>query len=282
MKKMKIIFDSTVYIDTEILKKHNVSVASLNVIEGDNSYKELEVEVPFIFSEQDKGKSWTTSQPSPGEYLNLYEEAIKKGYDLIFVLGLSKNISGTYQSALLAKNMLKTPDVVHLFDTMLCAFGTEMIGIELLEMVSNKLPEDEIITRVNQLIESAQQMFTVENLFALVKGGRLTLAKAAIGTVLRLKPVIRIVDGKLKNVHSERTYKKLHKFFIDEMKKTTEGYKKLYVYITGHNSDVSSEAIKALIETEFPDAKITYTKYLGPVFSIHIGRKGYGISWCYE
>lgn len=282
MGKIKIIFDSTVYIDGEVLKKHNVGVASLNVIEGDNSYKESEVEVPFIFSEQDKGKSWTTSQPAPGEFLNLYEDALKEGYDKIFVLGLSRNISGTYQSALLAKNMLKNPESVYLFDTMLCAYGTEMIGVELLELVNNKLPEEEIISRINTLIANSQQMFTVENLFALVKGGRLTLAKAAIGTVLRLKPVIRVVDGKLKNVHSERTYKKLHRYFINEMKKTTEGHKKLYVYITSHFSDDSSEAVKALIETEFPNAKITYTKYLGPVFSIHVGRKGYGISWCYE
>lgn len=282
MGKYKIIFDSTVYIDKKVLAENNVGVASLNVIEGDNSYRELDVDVPFIFSEQDKGKSWTTSQPAPGEFLNLYEEAIAEGYDRIFVLGLSRNISGTYQSALLAKNMLDTPDKVYLFDTLLCAYGSEMIGIELLDMVKEGKSEEEIIERINLLISTSEQMFTVENLFALVKGGRLTLAKAAIGTVLRLKPVIRVIDGQLKNVHNERTYKKLHKFFITEMKKTHEGYDKLNVYITSQFSKDSAEAIKALILEEFPHAKITFTEYLGPVFSIHVGRKGYGISWCSE
>ena len=282
MGKFKIIFDSTVYIDKNVLKENNVGVASLNVIEGDNSYRELEVEVPFIFNEQDKGKSWTTSQPAPGEFLELYKEALEEGYDRIFVLGLSRNISGTYQSANLAKNMLDDPEKVYLFDTLLCAYGTEMIGIELIDMVKQGKSEEEIISRINQLISTSEQMFTVENLFALVKGGRLTLAKAAIGTVLRLKPVIRVIDGKLQNVHNERTYKKLHNYFINEMKRTHEGYDKLNVYITSQNSPDSSDAIKELIEQEFPHAKITYTHYLGPVFSIHVGRKGYGISWCSE
>jgi DegV family protein with EDD domain len=282
MGKYKIIFDSTVYINKTVLKENNVSVASLNVIEGDNSYKELEVDVPFIFSEQDKGKSWTTSQPAPGEFLNLYEEAIKEGYERIFVLGLSSNISGTYQSANLAKNMLDNPHIIHLFDTQLCAYGTEMIGQELLRYVADGLQEEEIISRVEQLIKTSEQMFTVENLFALVKGGRLTMTKAAIGTVLRLKPVIRVIDGKLQQVHNERTYKKLFKYFITEMRATTKDYKKLYVYITSQNSKDSATLLKETILNEFPDAEITFTEYLGPVFSIHVGRKGFGLSWCHE
>lgn len=282
MPKFKIIFDSTVYIDTKVLEENNVGVASLNVLEGLNSYKEVDVTPQFIFDEQDKGKSWKTSQPAPGEFLSLYEEAIEQGYDKIFVLTLSKNISGTYQSATLAKNMLDNPDIVYIFDTMLCAYGVEMLGIELIDLVKNGETEENIINFMNILCGNGGQMFTVENLFALVKGGRLTLAKAAIGTVLRLKPVIKVIDGRLENVHNERTYKKLHKYFIDEMKKTTQGYKKLYVYITSHFSNDSAEAIKNLIQSEFPDAKITFTDYLGPVFSIHVGRKGYGISWTFE
>ncbi len=282
MAKIKVVFDSTVYLPQELLDKNNVSVASLNVIERDNSYKELDVTVDFIFSEQDKGRSWTTSQPAPGEFLDIYLESLKEGYERIFVLGLSKNISGTYQSALLAKNMLDNPEVVHIFDTMMCAYGTEMLGQELLRFINAGLPEDEIISRMDQLIKTSQQLFTVENLFALVKGGRLSAAKAAIGTVLRIKPVIRVVNGKLEQVHSERTYKKLHNYFFEIMKKTTKDYKKLYVYITNHNSPESGEMLKNDILELFPDAIITSTSYLGPVFSIHVGRKGYGISWCFE
>jgi len=282
MGKYKLIFDSTVYLNEKVLKDNNVGVASLNVIEGDNSYREVEVTKEFIFAEQDKGKSWTTSQPAPGEFLNLYNEALEEGYEKIFVCGLSKDISGTYQSANLAKNMLDDPDLVYIFDTQLCAYGSEMIAVELIKFVNAGLEFEDIKDRVNVLIKNSDQMFTVENLFSLVKGGRLSVARAAIGTVLRVKPVIRVVDGKLKLVHSERTYKKLHKYIIDAVKSTSEGYKRLHVYITNQNSPESGEAIRGIILENFPDAEITFSDVLGPVFSIHVGRKGYGISWCFE
>ncbi len=282
MSKIKLVFDSTVYLNEDLLKKNNVGIASLNVLEGIKSYKEVDVTPEFIFEEQDKGASWKTSQPAPGEFLTLYEDALEEGYDKIFVLTLSSKISGTFQSATLAKSMLDQPDKVYIFDTYLCAYGTEMLGQELIKYVNEGLEFDVIKDKINLLIKNGHQMFTVQNLFSLVKGGRLTLAKAAIGTVLRLKPVIRVVDGVLKNVHNERTTKKLHKYLVDEMKKTTEGSKKIYVYVTSQNSDDSSDAIKATIEKEFPNAEITYTHYLGPVFSIHVGKKGYGISWTSE
>lgn len=282
MKKYKIIIDSTVYLDEDVIKDNDIDLASLNVIEGDNSYREIDVEVQFIFDEQDKGKHWTTSQPAPGEFLDLYEQAFKDGYEKIFVSGLSKDISGTYQSATLAKNMLENPDDVYIFDTQLAAYGTAMIALELIRLRNSGEEFDVIVDQLNNLIKNAGQMFTVENLFSLVKGGRLSAARAAIGTVLRVKPIIKIVEGKLKLVHSERTYKKLHRYIINEVQKTAVGYKRLHVYITNQFSPTSGEQMKQAVLEAFPDAEITYTSYLGPVFSIHVGRKGYGISWCWE
>jgi len=282
MKKYKIIIDSTVYISKDIIKENDIDVASLNVIEGDNSYREVDVNVQFIFDEQDKGKSWTTSQPAPGEFLELYEKALADGYEKIFVSGLSKDISGTYQSANLAKNMLEDSDKVHIFDTQLCAYGTEMIALELIRLRNAGEDFETIIEKMENLIKNSGQMFTVENLFSLVKGGRLSATRAAIGTVLRVKPIIKVIEGQLKLVHSERTYKKLHKYIINDVKTSSEGYKRLHVYIVSQFSQDSADAIRDEILANFPDAEITQTSYLGPVFSVHVGRKGYGISWCWE
>lgn len=282
-KKFKIVFDSTVYVDDQVIKENNIGVASLNVIEGDNSYRELETTPQFIFDEQDKGKHWTTSQPAPGEFLQIYQDAFAEGYEKIFYCGLSSNISGTYQSANLAKNMLDNPEDVYVFDTYLAAYGTAMMGLELIKLVDSGLEFEEIIEKFNNLIKNSGQMFTVENLFSLVKGGRLSAARAAIGTVLRVKPIIKIVDGALKLVHSERTYKKLHRYILNTVKESTkDGYRRLHIYITNQNSPESGENMRKDVLAMFPDAEVTFTNYLGPVFSIHVGRKGYGISWCFE
>ncbi len=282
MAKFGMLIDSTVYIPEEMIQNNNVKVVSLNVEDGMESFKEVDVDPTFIFDRQDKGAHWKTSAPAPGEFLQQYEKLLEEGYDKIFCVLLSSTISGTYQSALLAKNMLDNPDSVHLFDTQLCAYGTEMIMIELVEMINQDKSNDEIIERITNIISTSGQMFTVENLFSLVKGGRLSVARAAIGTVLRIKPVIKVIDGKLQLVKSERTYKKLHNYLLENIRESLEGRKKLTFYVTSQNSLEIAESIKELLLAEYPGSKLTFTKYLGPVFSIHVGKKGYGISWFSE
>ena len=105
MRKFAIIIDSTVYLTKKQIEENELSVVSLNVVEGDISKREVEVDNDYIFNRQAAGASFTTSQPSPGEFLENYEELISKGYEKIFVVCLSKNISGTFQSANLAKNI---------------------------------------------------------------------------------------------------------------------------------------------------------------------------------
>jgi len=66
--------------------------------------------------------------------------------------------------------MLENPDIVYVFDTMLCAYGTEMIALELIEMINKGSNEKSIITRIDNIIKNSTQMFTVENLFSLARG----------------------------------------------------------------------------------------------------------------
>ncbi|MCF7926666.1 MAG: DegV family protein [Candidatus Izimaplasma sp.] len=282
MKKLGILFDSTVYLKDDVIKENNIEVVSLNVTEGDNTYKESDVTVDFIFDQQDDGASWKTSAPSPGEFLDAYQKMIDAGFDKIFCVLLSKDISGTYQSAKLARNMLDDPNMVYIFDTQLCAYGTEMIAVEVIDMVQNNKTENEVVKRINHIISTSHQMFTVENLFSLVKGGRLSKTSAFIGTVLRIKPVIEVIEGQLKLVNKERTYKNLHKYFIRRIKETIDDNQEPTFYLTSQNSSDSTENLLAVLKSEFPNAKYTYTEYLGPVFSIHVGKKGYGLSWFVE
>ena len=83
MSKFGLVFDSTVYLEKEMLAKNEVRIASLNVVEGTESYREVEVDVPFVLAKQDKGAGLMTSQPSPGEFLEAFEELIKEGKEKI-------------------------------------------------------------------------------------------------------------------------------------------------------------------------------------------------------
>ncbi len=282
MKKLGLVVDSTVYLEPEVIEENDISVVSLNVVDGKESFKETEIDNQFVYDKQDSGSHFTTSQPAPGEFLNAYQDKLSKGYEKIFVLVVSKDISGTYQSATLAQNMLDDPDKVHIFDTQLAAYGNVMIALEIIDMMQAEEPADKIITRIERIIANSEQMFTVENLFSLVKGGRLSAAKAMIGTVLRVKPIVRMIDGELKLVKSERTYKKLHRYMIQSVEETLKGHDKVTFYLLSKNSEDSAAKLKADLLEKFPNAKFNESTRLGPVFTIHVGRKGYGISYFVE
>lgn len=282
MKKLGLLIDSTVYLDQEIIDQNNIEVCSLNVVRGRDSFKETEIDNQFVHDNSSFTHHLTTSQPAPGEFLEAFTRMIDAGYEKIFVVLLSKNVSGTFQSATLAKSMLDDPSPVHIFDTSLAAYGTSMIALEVIKMLKDNKTEDEITERITSIISTSQQMFTVENLFSLVRGGRLKLAKAAIGTVLRVKPMVRVIDGRLELVTSERTHKKLNKYVVDAIKESMQGYSKLSVYTINIDSDENIEKLKQAILAEFPDANISGTDYLGPVFTIHVGNKGYGVSYYCE
>ncbi len=195
---------------------------------------------------------------------------------------MSKELSGSYQSSLVGRKMLANSELVTIFDTNQSAYGNEMLCYELIDMIDQEKTVEEITNRMNKLIKQSKLIFTCENLFSLVAGGRLSTAKAMIGTILRMKPIIEMIDGKLILKKTERTYKKVFSIIEKKVKETTEGSKNITFYVTQSNSKKSGDALKAFIESTFPGSKIRYSDLLGPVLTVHVGDKGFGVSWFYE
>lgn len=280
--KYGIIIDSTVYLPKELIKEKNIEVVSLYVeVVGEDTYKEKEITREFILEKRSNGKTFKTSAPAPGEFLTVYQQLLKKN-NHVFVVGLSKNLSGTYQSSVVAKNMLDNPENVTVFDTNQSAYGNEMLMYELFDMIDAGKSKEGIIERMNTIIDQSKLMFTCENLFSLVAGGRLSSAKAMIGTVLRVKPIIEMIDGKLVLYKSERTYKKIFNTIEQKVIETSKGFNKLTFYITHTYSENSGNQLLEFIKRTFPNAKVRFTDLLGPVMTVHVGNKGFGISWIYE
>jgi len=283
MKKYAIITDSTTYFTAEEFKVNGIKRASLNIIDGDTVYRETDVENPLVYELFDQGKRLTTSQPSPGDYLSLYQDFLEQGVEKIFVLVISEKLSGTYQSAKIAMNMLDDPSKVHLFDSIMAAFGNEMLLLELLKMTEEEQAFDAIVERMNKLILNAGLVFTSEDLISLIRSGRLSKAKAMIGTVLRVKPIVKMTKGKLDLLASSRTNKKALDTIIEYLHDNIQqNYKKLYVRVLSHNSLEFATKLKEEILSKYGNIELTFSEYIGPVFNVHLGPKGFGLSWMTE
>ena len=278
----KIVIDSTVYLSQKEIKENGIKIASLNILDKDEVFKELDVDCEFVYGRLANGHHLTTSQPSPAEFFDIYEGLIKEGADKIFVVTLAPPLSGTFQSATIARTMLDEPNKIHVFESKMAAFGNEMLVIELIKMINEGKAEKEIINRITALNSEANLIFTVESLQHLARSGRLSKAKALIGTVLRVKPLIKMVDGKLDLFKSERTHKKVALSIIKNIKETTKGAKMIHFRFLSHNSSLQARALETKIKETFTNIKTSFNEYLGPVFSLHLGSVGYGVSWCSE
>ena len=89
-------------------------------------------------------------------------------------------------------------------------------------------------------------------------------------------------DGKLDLFKSARTHKKVIEELVLRVKETTKNFKTIYVRILSHNSKEQAKVLRDELERVFKNIKISYTENLGPIFCLHLGKKGYGLSWCGE
>lgn len=282
MKKYGIIVDSTFYFSDDEYKRMDLRKVSLNIIDKEESFKESDVDTKFVHDRLNAGHKLTTSQPSPGEFLTAYEEMFAKGYEKLFVLTLAKPLSGTYQSALLAKNMLDDQSKVHVFKSILASFGNELITERLYDLIQRDFSLEDIVVQIDKYIENSHLIISVGSLISMFKSGRLSRTKAAIGTVMRIKPIIKMEEGRLDLFKSARSHKKVVGEMMNYMITSSKGFKKMFVRIQSHNNMEQAKQIEALVQEHLPHAVISFNDYLGPIFNLHIGTKGYGVAWCGE
>ena len=91
-----------------------------------------------------------------------------------------------------------------------------------------------------------------------------------------------MIDGKLDLLKSPRTHKGVVEAILSRMSETTEEFKTIYVRILCHNSIEQARVLEQAIKEKFSNVKVSFNEYLGPVFSLHLGKRGYGVSWCAE
>lgn len=131
-----------------------------------------------------------TSQPSPQEFLTIFEEIKKNGDELICIL-LSSALSGTYQSAALAKQIVDY-DKIYLVDSLLVTVGTQMLVSKAQKMIEEKKEAQEIVDYLEKMKKHVKIFAALDTLEYLSKGGRVTKTTAALGNMANIKPIVTV------------------------------------------------------------------------------------------
>ncbi|HHT54974.1 MAG TPA: DegV family protein, partial [Acholeplasma sp.] len=189
MRKIGFVVDSTFG-----YKGNEATVVPLNVFIDDKEYVDGEFDGSLVVEALEKDLKMSTSQPSPNAFLNAYEKELAKGYEHVICLTISSSLSGTFNSANLGKDILEN-DNVTIIDTKTVNLGSEYILEEAIKYANLGKSLEEVIKYINDLISKGSIIFSVDNLQTLVKGGRLGRLSALIGSVLKIKPILRFKEG---------------------------------------------------------------------------------------
>ncbi|WP_082364347.1 DegV family protein [Bacillus gobiensis] len=206
--KIAVLTDSTAYIPEDIMKKHNIYMIPLNVVIEGRSYKEeVDLSWPDYYEKVKELKELpTTSQPSFGEFLTMYEK-LAESYDAVISVHLSSGISGTFSSSVSAGEMAENIKV-YPFDSEISCMIQGFYAIEASELAEQGMEPEEILQHLEALKKRTRAYFMVDDLAHLQRGGRLSGAQAFIGGLLQIKPVLHFVDKLIVPFEKIRTRKK--------------------------------------------------------------------------
>lgn len=275
MSKIQIITDSTAYIPKDFALANNIKIVPLSV----NFCQEVKDEgFPGEFGEFfDKLKTSkdfpTTSQPSVGAFADVYQEAISQGYEVI-TLVISSKLSGTFNSASVAAEMV-APDKISVIDSESAASNLRLLTEIAMDMARKGIPRQDIVGHLNESKKRMGINITVDTLDYLKKGGRLSGAQALLGTLLNIRPVIALVDGKLIPVGKARGKNKALEMMINNIPENTTDISICHIF-----NIEEAEEVKATLQKKFSKARITID-VLGPVVGSHLGPKALGLCFKY-
>lgn len=271
MGKIKIVTDSTCYMDKEYALEEKVSVVPLNyVFDGESFVEGFKGEFDEFFKKMETTDLFpTTSQPAAGDFFQVYTKAFEEGYDEIIVIVLSSKLSGTYNSAILAKNMLEDK-MISIIDSESAASNMRFLVEDAVNMAKEGKSGKEIVEFIEKKKKTMDILITPWTLEYLARGGRMSSLQSAIGNILNIKPIIKLIDGKLELLEKVRgrnnALTKVMSYIPDDVEKIS------ICHILNLEEALK---IKGSLEKKYPQAIITVDD-LGPVIGSHLGPKTIG------
>jgi DegV family protein with EDD domain len=218
----------------------------------------------------------TTSQPSPGDFLAVYEE-LAQSYVRILSLQVSSTLSGTYASAVVAAG--EAGDAVRVIDTRTVSVAVAMLGLAIERRLERGTTDEELDALLSRFLETHGLLFTVETLEFLARGGRIGRGAAFAGTLLNVKPIFGISDGEVVPLKRVRGSQKALEEFVSLMSAATEDSPSLRIGLIHAAAPQRLAALERLVREARPRAQIELAGSLGAVVGTHSGPGTLGMCW---
>lgn len=279
MRKTAIVMDSTGYLTPDILGINDIRMVTLNVNIGEETFPEIELTNSDLFYKLSKITSAsTTSQPSVGAFLEVYQNLLSSGYEEIVSIHLSEKISGTLSSAQMAIDLI-SESKIQLFDSGSSALGLGFLAWAAADWANKGFSASEIISKLPSIKEKTELYFVVDTLEYLQRGGRIGGAAALFGTLLQIKPILYFNSKGVIDVFDKVRSKgrALQRVFTELERALTSGKPhRIAVFHVGVPEE--AVAIAKKLNKDHPGHDIRVFE-AGPVIATHVGPGTLGFSF---
>lgn len=283
MSKIVIVTDSTADISREVADRLGIVVIPLTVHFEDKSYLDrIDISNQEFYEHLKTCKTLpTTSQISPGVFLETYQRLADEGFEEIISVHLAKTLSGTVDSARIASQMVSDKIKVTVVDSLTATMGLGNFVTYLAKLISENAPMTKIQQALIEVPQKTSLYFLLDSLDNLEKGGRIGKASYLLGSILNIKPILRLEEGVIEGYDKVRGSKE-NKALIrlaDIVAQKIDPSKKLYASFGYNDRRESGEQLKKLLQERGIETDEASWQEIGSVVSCHIGLGAVGIAF---
>lgn len=256
----------------------NMRVVPLYVTFGSESFRD-HVDIgsdEFYRRLQEAPTLPTTSQPTPQDFLDVFEQLA--AYERIYALHLSARLSGTFQSASFAAAETGG-ERIHVVDTGSVSLAVGMLALAIQRRLARGTNDEEISELIDRFKQDSGVVFTVGTLEYLQRGGRIGRAQGLAGTILNVKPILSLDDGVIHPIGKVRGRQKALAEFGRVLAASTGDRPGLRIAIAHADAPEWVDALTDLVRRTRPQAEIEFVERLGAVVGTHIGPGSVGFFW---
>lgn len=276
---IKIITDTACDLPKELIESLNIEALPIWVIIEEQEYLDGDtLKSEELYSKMRSGAVVKTAQINYKQFMTAFENCLDNG-DTIICMPFSKELSGTYQTATLVKNDLldKYPDAdINIVDTNCVLLGLGMMVIEAAQMAKAGGDKEKIFEMIEWRKNHTEHVFTVDNLEYLCRGGRLSKTEAMVGSLLNIKPVLDVENGKLIPLEKKRGRMKSIKRLVELIDERGQDLENQTIGISHCDDESISQKIKEAILKNHPNQKFLVTNTSAAI-GAHMGPGGVAI-----
>lgn len=277
---IKIITDSGSDLPLEYIDKYDISVIHLPVQFGHETMPRETCTQSFYAKMREARELPTTASPSPMDFLEAYRQ-VEAGTDIL-VISMSSNISSTYQTAMIAKEMYEDEGYsnrIEVVDSKRFSGGLSLIVVQAAKWSETCHCLVEMRGRIERQIEKSSSLFTLDTLENVIKGGRLNRLSGAVASVLNIKLLLKIGDeGTVEVVEKTRGLPKALNQLLTRLDEQEHDYEQAVISIVHSNCEPLALEIKQRILERHPFREVVFS-CMGPVMGTYAGEGGIGVSF---